>query len=417
MKKIIPLLLVIFFLLISCSSTSKLNQYPLNDNSLSVEEKFKLTGIPKIEITEPEVIYDAESWKKKFVELINESNDYIIITTFLSSESDNNKEIFDALVKKAKEGVRIYYIEDSCAPLDATNTSLHFRPINRIKEAGVHLFRYKEISISRFPGVPKFLYHEHRKMNIFDGKTIVIGGRNITYNSLTNAQEGGDRDSMYIFKSPQCASLMVKDFIKTWNNLSWEEIKNEDFNIPPLEKDERLLTAYLGNQDEYSSDIITNVFGALINSAKSEILNFPLLLNFDENIMEMLTNAADRGVKIKFITSYDVGERRFLFNVSDILNNGMEYKREINDYSSLIHEKLTVIDDRYVVFGSSNFNYRSMNLSKEIVVVVDDRDFAKKAKEHFKEMEKGTEEITIDKAEQWKTFSNYLISIWGKYGG
>ena len=74
------------------------------------------------------------------------------------------------------------------------------------------------------------------------------------------------------------------------------------------------------------------------------------------------------------------------------------------------------MDNRYVIIGSVNFNYRSMALSNEIALVIDDVKFASVMKEHFNNILTKTDLITEEQAKDWKGFSswiNYLIMMIG----
>ena len=80
--------------------------------------------------------------------------------------------------------------------------------------------------------------------------------------------------------------------------------------------------------------------------------------------------------------------------------------------------KMMVVDDRYVVIGSSNFNYRSMTLSHEIALVVDSPSFARKAKEAAKESAGQGVVLTEEEAEKAKKeYGNYFAYLFSYFGG
>ena len=84
----------------------------------------------------------------------------------------------------------------------------------------------------------------------------------------------------------------------------------------------------------------------------------------------------------------------------------------------MYHMKMMVVDDRYVVIGSSNFNYRSMTLSHEIALVVDSPSFARKAKEAAKESAGQGVVLTEEEAEKAKKeYGNYFAYLFSYFGG
>ena len=83
----------------------------------------------------------------------------------------------------------------------------------------------------------------------------------------------------------------------------------------------------------------------------------------------------------------------------------------------LFHMKMMVVDDRWLVIGSSNFNFRSMALSHELVLVMDSPSVSEKAKDMAKES--GGYPILVSKEElekrkdEYGSFLGYLIVFFG----
>ena len=77
-----------------------------------------------------------------------------------------------------------------------------------------------------------------------------------------------------------------------------------------------------------------------------------------------------------------------------------------------------IVDDRYVVIGSSNFNYRSMGLSHELALVIDSRELAEELEEHARMIMKGSHLYTMEEAERLKKEQGNLFSyLFMYYGG
>ena len=62
----------------------------------------------------------------------------------------------------------------------------------------------------------------------------------------------------------------------------------------------------------------------------------------------------------------------------------------------MLHVKVMVIDDRWVLAGSANFDFRSLYRNDEIYLVVRDREFARQHIECFERDKRDAVEITLD---------------------
>jgi len=95
----------------------------------------------------------------------------------------------------------------------------------------------------------------------------------------------------------------------------------------------------------------------------------------------------------------------------------LRIEKESDASQRLLHEKLMIVDDRYVVIGSTNINYRSFNLAYETALVIDSPELAKQVEAHFDSLYENTMPITEEMAEKWQKFSSYPRFVFGFIGG
>ena len=93
-------------------------------------------------------------------------------------------------------------------------------------------------------------------------------------------------------------------------------------------------------------------------------------------------------------------------------------KDENGEAYPLFHMKMMIVDDRYLVIGSANFNFRSMALSHEMVLVIDSPSISAKAKEEVMAALGNTPVVKdrevperIEKAR--RSFLGFLIAFFG----
>ena len=165
------------------------------------------------------------------------------------------------------------------------------------------------------------------------------------------------------------------------------------------------------------------MYASLISSAESEIVMLPYMALLDENMFESLKSAVARGVKVKMylpIDSRDYVQKALYWDYWRLVDAGFEVWFEYSGRAAgnaLLHQKLMIVDGRWTVIGSSNFNYRSMKSSFEIALAIESEAFAEKSLIQVDEISRDMFLLTPEEAKRLKkekgNFFNYLFSYYG----
>ena len=107
----IALVLSILILCLSCTSTEAFVSPSFSAQDVSVEEKLLSVGGVPVSVPNPEIFFDGALWLERFTELVEEADDYILITTFLGSDCPELDDLYHALMEAAERGVRVYFIK------------------------------------------------------------------------------------------------------------------------------------------------------------------------------------------------------------------------------------------------------------------------------------------------------------------
>jgi cardiolipin synthase len=116
-------------------------------------------------------------------------------------------------------------------------------------------------------------------------------------------------------------------------------------------------------------------------------------------VLQVLRVAVKRGVRVRllFPARSDVAIARWAAKglYGRLLRAGME----VWEYQpAMLHSKLAIVDDT-VVAGSANLDIRSGRINYELVIAVNDRDLADKARRDFEEDLLSSESVDLD---TWK---------------
>lgn len=427
MKKSLAICLAVLSILSfsSCMSTKNICSEYTENEAIPLEEKLEHFGGIHLYVDEPEMYFNGEEWLERLTRCVEEANDYILISVFLGSSSPSLENFYEKVMQKAEEGVRVYYIVDGTSYTDMSESRFFMTQLNFLRSRGVNILSYEPLSFSHIFNPSTLIVRDHRKLMIFDGKIAVLGGMNTNYISL-GAGEECQRDSMYLFNSSSLSSLLTDAFVSTWNDNSVEKIKREDFASYEDEKKGKY-SAYLFNQDVNKKNVsLSGLYGALFNEAKDEVFMCPYLPMLNSDMKKAVKDAVDRGVKVDFYASKDsrsYGIQGVNYALPSLLEDtGINFYDATHDkdgnYLKLYHMKMMTVDNRYLLVGSTNFNFRSMALSHEINILIDSPELAKIAKE--KALESAINPVYLDEEEAKKNKkenSNFFSFLFTFFGG
>ncbi|AEC02301.1 phospholipase D/Transphosphatidylase [Parasphaerochaeta coccoides DSM 17374] len=423
MKTRLSVFLILFLLGVTgCSTTRMMTDPVLTGQGAGIEEKLEGLRLPSAHSMRPVIYTSGPQWFERQLELIEASQEHIVMTTFLASQTDSNEALYEALARKADEGVDVWLLYDGSSYMENTAGRSFIRSLRWLEEHGVKLFEFNPLTVSRLPSTLRLIIRDHRKLFISDGLTVVVGGMNMNHMSLASDQH----DLMFEFTSSGLASLALEVFRKDWNALSWDTIPEgrfagfqpSGFQTPIMGHDAHEMTVWLANQSLDGNPVMASVFAVLFSGAKESILLTPLFPILDGNMRRLVADAVNRGVRVVIVPPYDgvdINRNATEYAVADLIAAGAEVYMQTEDaegrFPAMLHDKLMIIDGRYVLVGSTNFNFRSMNFSKEISILIKDDVFGQEMSDYFQNIIARSRRITADEAGEWRTFKNWLMHL------
>jgi cardiolipin synthase len=139
----------------------------------------------------------------------------IHITMFILGRDATARRFVELLARRAREGVKVCLLLDA---LGCLRSSRHF--VDPIRKAGGRVARF--MPVLPFTSRGSANLRNHRKMSIFDGSAVIIGGRNIAQEYMgPNPFAGRWRDFGAIIEGP-AALVLEQVFIADWCFVSRE---------------------------------------------------------------------------------------------------------------------------------------------------------------------------------------------------
>lgn len=319
------------------------------------------SGFPLLKSRESCYYPDGEPLFETMLEKISKAKRYIYLEFFIISDGEAWHRMEKLLAEKVNEGVDVRIIADSAGCLFVKPQGFK----KRLNEIGV---KYREFNPVSLRASGRVNYRNHRKILVCDGEYAFCCGINISDEYMNYKERFGRWKDTGIMVSGEGAESFSAMFCGMWNYLSdkneisvnfkKEGEENGDvvqpFSETPLDNEAVGLRTYL----------------SLISSAKSNVyLTTPYLI-CDDEMLNALTFATRRGVRVIIITP-GIPDKRFVYALTRSYYKALlSAGAEIYEYSpGFIHSKTLVIDDDTAVCGTINFDCRSMHLLFECACI------------------------------------------------
>jgi len=402
------------FSLLSCSSSRAMEERRLA-HPKTVTGWLDESGIPSYDSSNPLFYNTGVEWNQRSLQLIEGAEEYIVISIFLGNLYEVSTEVWDALIAKMHQGVRVYCLIDSTSYFQTLPQSPVIVPaaFNYLRDAGIDVVEYNPLSLNQLAFIPTLFDRDHRKYWIIDGKHLALGGINVNYASLAFPKETGNIDTMVEFDSPGAISQMLTSFTATWNQYSPTRLDAGSFAVPPLKEAET--TVWMIDHTWPSSPETTILFDAVTLGCQEELWMVQGYTYLTAALKERIANAVKRGVQVNVMLSENAGKDNYqyaaYYSVLDLIDAGATVYMYDDPNKAFLHLKLIVCDDTYTVFGSPNYNVRSQTMSRELAAVFAEEEVAAQAKAHIDELLKHCRVVSREEALQWRTTKHYLYHL------
>jgi len=306
---------------------------------------------------------DTQAFEELMLAIEN-AKSHIHIETYIFDLDSTGQKILDALILKAKQGVEVCLLMDTLGSLN-----LHFqsKKLKKLKQAGGSYAFFQPILSSLLKGQVNL--RNHRKIYLFDQKTLLTGGMNLTDDYLGPEQPQGQGkrwiDLMFKIHGP------ITFHYQNIFNADWHYATSEKLSEPPQPNEENILDGETMQAVPAGPDIDSDaLYETLLHSiyfAKNTIQIATPYFIPDQSIMNALLIAVKRGVKVNVLTPESSDHLIFDLGRSSYMRELIEAGGTVHYYKgNMLHSKLIIIDQMTII-GSANFDYRSLFINHEVV--------------------------------------------------
>jgi cardiolipin synthase len=348
-----------------------------------------------------DVLTDGQCFYDAALAAISSARSTINLEAYIFHKGEIAKRYVEALAERARAGVDVRVTLDYIGSFSTPRS--YFR---EMLEAGGRLEWYHPLRI-RF--IPHFNNRTHRELLIVDGKVALIGGPGVADWWMKDGVKGKRwRDMMVRVEGPSAAALEAV-FAQNWLRVSGEILTGGDY-FAGGEDGHGVPALVVGSTPAGGATQARILFQLLIASARKCIyISSPYFLPSGSARRAIIQAVREHNVEVKVITPGDNNDQRLTRASSRHLYGSLlKYGIEIYEYQpSMNHTKALMVDDLWVVAGSTNFDYRSFSINDEVNLAVMDRALTRRVAQDFERDLAQSKKITYA---AWRQRSRFRIA-------
>jgi cardiolipin synthase A/B len=352
-----------------------------------VEQAYaRATGAPLVLGNRVRLLKDAAENYPAWLECIAAARQTIHFESYIIHEDEAGHEFADALIAKAREGVKVRLIYDWLGAIGKTSWGFW----RRLREAGVDV---RAFNPPRFDEPFGWLNRDHRKMLSVDGRVGFVTGLCVGQDWRGRPEKGREpwRDTGVEVRGPAVADI-EHAFSRVWEAACGRPIPRRF--LPTRESlPEEGDTPVRVIQTEPNTVGMYRLEQLVAAGARETLWITDAYFVGTNTYVQALRAAAQDGVDVRLLvpSSSDIAVVSAVSraNYRSLLEGGV---RVFEWNGTMVHAKTAVVDGQWARVGSTNLNVASWMGNWELDVTVEDERFARRMEEmYLADLEHSTE--------------------------
>jgi cardiolipin synthase len=348
-------------------------------------------GAPLVHGNSIRLLKDASENYPAWLEAIRSAEKNVYFENYIIRDDAIGQRFADALIAKAKEGVRVRLLYDWLGGLTETSSSFW----HRLSDGGVEVRCFNPM---RFDSPLAWLSRLHRKSVCVDDRVAFVSGLCVgqMWDGYPERNIAPWRDTGVELRGPVVADV-IKSFARAWAETG-PEIPADELPAPdsiPISGhvDVRVLGNFAAAAGLYRLEQLITVL------AQKTLWLTDAYFVGTTSYVQALRGAAMDDVDVRLLVPGSSGDLKFLRPISragyrPLLEAGV---RVFEWNGSMLHAKTAVADGRWARVGSSNLNMASWLGNWELDVAVEDFNFAQKMEQMYLDDLENSTEIVLNK--------------------
>ena len=304
----------------------------------------------EVYFTDPLNVNNPEDWQGsiegRLIEKINAAQTSIHIASF---EFDLTP-VAEALIVAQERGVDVRWVTDDEFGIESDEEPGHGQ-FALMEDAGIEIRSDTRSALM------------HNKFWIFDSELVWTGSTNITENGIFKQD-----NNTIVIQSAELAAIYEREFQEMWNGefgpTSTSQLAQQTTNV-----DGSVIKVIFTSEDPALEDAIIPI----VNSA-TRTIRFLAFSYTDYPLANAMIQRSQNGVNVAgvFDKTQSGGQGA---EIGTLLCAQVPVRQDGNP--QFMHNKIIVVDERYVITGSLNYSTSAETSNDENVIIIDNPDIAK----------------------------------------
>jgi cardiolipin synthase len=326
------------------------------------------TGFSPTLSSEIRLLVGGDATFDALLEAIGAAQHHVHLEVYIFEPDATGRAVRDALVQRARDGVRVRLL------LDAVGSSrLSNRFLAPLYAAGVEVAWFHPLRLRRLRR-PKFNLRNHRKLAIVDGRIGFAGGINIADTQSERVSAQAYRDLHLRLEGAVVRWLQIV-FLEDWSYAA--KVALRDARLWPEHAPGSIPTLVLPSGPDTPWEAIHRLHIEAITKADVRVWLVTPYFVPAEATRYALTSAALRGLDVRVLVPR-VSDSRIVSAAArsyydELLAAGV---RVFEYQPRMLHSKALLVDAETVLTGSANFDNRSFRLNFELSLLLRDKRLA-----------------------------------------
>jgi len=348
-----------------------------------------------------DVYFEDEDNFNAMLEAVRGAEDHIHLEYYIYQPDDTGRQLRDALIEKAKQGIKIRLLLDY---VGAFNWSRAFR----------RTFTDHGIEVAFFlPAVPlrgRFgvNFRNHRKIAVIDGRIGFTGGQNIGDEYRGRREKFGPfRDTHMRIRGPAVQQLQ-EIFVQDWNFTRGEDLSGDAY-FPAAQSAGEQTVQVIPSGPDRNPRILHHLLVSAVACARESIAIITPYFVPDTTMIVALQSAAYRGLRVQLLIPSVTDNKLTLWAGRSYYQELVEAGVDIYEYPhAMLHSKVMIVDDDWAMLGSANMDQRSFRINFEVTALLYDEEPAGELRKDMDNLLKKAKRMRFEGEKHW-TYKESLI--------
>lgn len=322
-------------------------------------------GVPISDSNAVRLMLNGEEIFPPMLEAIESAQETVNFLTYVYWTGPVAEDFARALADAAERGVEVRVLLDAYGA-QHINSDL----LDAMEAAGCTVAWYHPFDWYNFRRIN---HRTHRKVLVVDGTRAFTGGVGIATEWMGDASNPDEwRDNHFELRGPIVTHLQGA-FSENWLEATGEVLGGASFFPPSVNAGTVRAIPLLASPRRDMSPIAFSYWLVMQYATERVDIATPYFVP-DESLLAAMASTARRGIRVRLLLPGPHMDSRLvrwasLSRYPELLEAGVE----IYEFQpTMLHTKSLLVDDRWSVIGSANFDNRSFELNDEIQVFVDD---------------------------------------------